>query len=225
MDRGCGVRPDLQHILEHAIMLDLPTYLIVGIGTDIGKTYLTTNLCRQNKKIHAIKPVITGFSNDGKSDSALILEAMGLKNNKSNLDEISPWRFEKPISANFAGEIKYGDLLKFCSAKIEEKIKLQSTLLIEGAGGLMSPITAKKTFVNLAQDLDLPIILVTANYLGSISHTLCALEVIKNKKLKISYIVVNELNKGPISNSEFIKCLKNFSDCKIFELNNFVKKS
>ena len=165
-------------------MLELPAYLVLGIGTEIGKTFLTCALCKRTPRIKAIKPVLSGFVNDNKSDSSLLLQAMNLEVNFLNLESISPWRFEKPISPNFAGYVDYQKLLEFCKNKINLSIKSQNVLLIEGAGGIMSPINNHKTFIDIAHDLDLPIILVTSNYLGSISHTLCALELIKSKKLK-----------------------------------------
>ena len=173
----------------------------------------------------AIKPVITGFKGDGTSDSERILNALGLQINKNNLDKISPWRFKKPVSPNFLANISQDEIIDFCLKNIENSNKNHKKLLIESAGGVMTPINSNFTFLDLANALKLPILLVTSNYLGAISHTLCSLESIKNKNLKISKIIVNERQIMPIKTSKFIDCLNNFCDYKIVSMKNFIKNS
>ena len=95
-------------------MLEEQSYIILAVGTDIGKTFLVENLCKKNSNFYAIKPVITGFNGDGTSDSERILNALGLQINKNNLDKISPWRFKKPISPNFLANISQDEIIEFC---------------------------------------------------------------------------------------------------------------
>ena len=206
-------------------MLEEQSYIILAVGTDIGKTFLVENLCKKNSNFYAIKPVITGFNGDGTSDSERILNALGLQINKNNLDKISPWRFKKPISPNFLANISQDEIIEFCLKNIEKAKKDKKILLIESAGGVMTPINNNFTFLDLANALKIPILLVTSNYLGSISHTLCCLESIKNKNLKISKIIVNEHQIMPIKTSKFIDCLNNFCDDKIISMKNFIKNS
>jgi len=206
-------------------MLEEQSYIVLAVGTDIGKTFLVENLCKKNSKYNAIKPIITGFINDNKSDSAKILNALNIKINKSNLDKISPWRFKKPLSPNFVSNISKNEIVDFCKKNIKNSQQNQQTLLIEGAGGVMTPINNNFTFLDLAQDLKLPILLVTSNYLGSISHTLCCLEAIKNKNLKVSKIIVNEHQLMPIKTLKFIDCLNNFCNYEIVSMKAFIKNS
>jgi len=206
-------------------MLEEKSYIVLAVGTDIGKTFLVENLCKKNSKYNAIKPIITGFINDNNSDSARILNALNIKINKSNLDKISPWRFKKAVSPNFVSNISKNEIIDFCIKNIKNSKKNQQTLLIEGAGGLMTPINKNFTFLDLAQDLQLPILLVTSNYLGAISHTLCCLEAIKNKNLKISKIIVNEHQLMPIKTLKFIDCLNNFCNYEIVSMKAFIKNS
>lgn len=206
-------------------MLEEQSYIVLAVGTDIGKTFLVENLCKKNSNFYAVKPVITGFNGDGNSDSERILNALKLKINKKNLDKISPWRFKKPVSPNFLADIPQDKIIEFCLKNIEESKKNHKKLLIESAGGVMTPINNNFTFLDLANVLRLPILLVTSNYLGAISHTLCCLESIKNKNLKISKIIVNEHQIMPIKTTKFIDCLNNFSDDKIISMKNFIKNS
>jgi dethiobiotin synthetase len=206
-------------------MLEEGSYIVLAVGTDIGKTFLVENLCKKNSKYNAIKPIITGFINDNNSDSAKILNALNIKINKINLDKISPWRFKKALSPNFVSNISKNEIVDFCIKNIKNSKKNQQTLLIEGAGGVMTPINKNFTFLDLAEDLQLPILLVTSNYLGAISHTLCCLEAIKNKNLKISKIIVNEHQLMPIKTLKFIDCLNNFCNYEIVSMKAFIKNS
>ena len=108
------------------------------------------------------------------------------------MDEISPWRFKKPVSPHLAGKINFSEVVKFCRKKIAAAQKNNEFLLIEAAGGVMTPITNKKTFLDLACALNIPTLLVSANYLGSISHTLCAANALQNKKVQLKKIILNE---------------------------------
>ena len=81
------------------------TYLILGTGTDIGKSFLVENLCRILPQVTAIKPVCTGFlHSDKNSDPARILTALKLEISEANLNEISPWLFSEPCSPHFFDE-------------------------------------------------------------------------------------------------------------------------
>ena len=173
------------------------SYLILGIDTDIGKTFFTESLCKDLRKkkiaISAIKPIVSGFTMDDKnSDSVRILSALGRKISKETLDEISPWRFKEPVSPHLAGKINFSEVVKFCREKIAAAQKNNEFLFIEAAGGVMTPITDKKTFLDLAYALGIPTLLVSANYLGSISHTLCAANALQNKKVPLKKIILNE---------------------------------
>jgi dethiobiotin synthetase len=206
-------------------------YLVLAIGTNIGKTHFVCLALKKNKKIKAIKPLISGFvKQDENSDTAKIINAMGLENNLKNIKKISPWRFKKPLSPNFAGKVDYNSLLEFCQNAIDNAKKDNVKLLIEGAGGVLSPITNNETFLDLASDLKLPIILITSNYLGALSHTISAIESILNRHLKLKFVILNDDCCGPISDKNFINCLKKFTqnqvcNFKIISIKNFIKKS
>ena len=206
-------------------MLKKNSYLILGIGTDIGKTFLVEKLCAKYVGSAAIKPIASGCEDDDKnSDPAKILQALGQKITKKNLDEIAPWRFVKPVSPHFAGKIKFDDVVKFCRKKIAEAKKQKQFLFIESAGGVMTPISAEKTFLDLAVALKIPTLLVSSNYVGSINHTLCAIEALKSRKLSPEKIIVNENFSSQTKTKDLIKTLEKFSCIKTVTLNNFLNR-
>jgi len=214
-------------------MMKKKSYLVIAIGTDIGKTYFVENICRilrkKKESVLAIKPIISGFKDgDKNNDSAKILSALGLEISKKNLDSISPWRFKKAVSPHFAGEINFDEVKKFCLQKIAAAKKQKQFLFIEAAGGVMTPINDKKTFLDLAAELKIPVLLVTANYLGSISHTLCAVEALKNRKIVIEKIIINEHFELPQKASmakmkPVSETIKNFSKTGAISLQSFLK--
>lgn len=178
---------------------------ITSTGTNIGKTYLTNLLIKRammlNYRIKAIKPIISGFNinNLDESDSGIILKALG--KNKSYLDKISPWRFETPLSPDMAAniakrKINFKELINFCNSHIISKD--EDILIIEGVGGTMVPINNKFTILDLMKRLDIPIILTIGSYLGTISHTLNAYEVLIKNNININSIVLNQSSENDV---------------------------
>lgn len=205
-------------------MLEKKSYLICGIGTDIGKTFLVENLCKIFPEAMVIKPIASGFNlNDENSDSAKILAALGLEKSKKNLDDITPWRFKKAVSPHFAGKINFLAVKNFCRKKIAAAKKQNNFLFIETAGGVMTPISDKKTFLDLAQELKIPLLLVSANYLGAISHTLCAVTALKSKKILVEKIILNENFASETKSSHLLETIQNFSGIETVTMKNFLK--
>jgi dethiobiotin synthetase len=175
--------------------------LITSTGTDIGKTHyicnLIKNLKKQGKTVKALKPIISGLDfNDLKNnDSAQILKALGEKITKENILKISPFNFKTPASPDIAAQqenkpqLNYEELTTFCQNFLNDNS--HDYALIEGVGGIMVPINQQKTTLNLIKDLNIENILITGNYLGTISHTLTALETLKSHKIKIKEIIFN----------------------------------
>lgn len=209
-------------------------YFIVGTGTDVGKTFFVEKICTKLQKekmlFNAIKPIISGFCDDDlQSDSAKILRILRKNITKKNLDEISPWRFKAAISPNLAArqeskEIDFLQVVNFCKEKISEAEKLNQFLFIEAAGGVMTPITDDKTFLDLIVELQLSVLLVSANYLGSISHSLCAVEALKNKGILPEMILVNDYPKCSDATNIFqiSEIIENISKIKTLSLDVFL---
>lgn len=202
-------------------------YLVLATGTDIGKTFFVTKTClelrQKNIAVEAVKPVASGFCEDDlESDCAKILRALGREINTRNLAEITPWRFEISLAPSIAGrgQIDFSALVNFCREKINSARLQNKFLLIEGAGGVMTTLTSKHTFLDLAAELKIPILLIGGNYLGSISHVLCAVEALKSRDCKIEKIIINDFgNKNPdVKISDTIAEIQNFCDIEILPL-------
>lgn len=192
-------------------------FFITATGTGIGKTLVTTTLCWQLKQrrlnITALKPVISGFdAGDMESDSALILKSCGLKPSDKMIKTISPWRFVAPLAPNMAASkentfIVFDEVVQFCEEHAEMK---SDVLLVEGAGGVMTPIDDRHTMMDCMERLRWPVILVAGSYLGAISHTLTALEVLQERCIPLAAIIVNESEKSDVPLADAVDGLSPF---------------
>jgi dethiobiotin synthetase len=180
---------------------------ITATGTDIGKTFVTTGLIRalraHGRKVGALKPIATGFDDKDffGSDAALLLEACGRNVDLDAITAISPWRFAAPLSPDMAAakegkSINASAVHRFCAKAVAEA---QDVLIIEGIGGLMVPLDAQSTVCDLIAALKIPTILVAGTYLGSLSHTLTALEVAQKRDLPIAALVLNETKNSSVT--------------------------
>jgi len=197
----------------------VPTLFISGTGTGVGKTLVTTTLIRQirlsNKTVNALKPVITGFDENNylKSDTALILNELGRDLTWDNINTISPWRFHDPISPNMASEIEGRPLdVNKIAAFCQSKSSSDSILLVEGVGGVMVPLNNEATVLDLMVELAAPVLIVVGSYLGTLSHTLTTLWVVKNYGLNIAGIVISESEENAVPVVETQRTLQKFAD-------------
>ncbi|MDG1287747.1 MAG: dethiobiotin synthase [Rickettsiales bacterium] len=159
---------------------------VTSTGTDQGKTYVTRLLGKQLGRVYAIKPVISGYNASEMTDTALILKASC---SSMSIEECSPWRFEAPVSPDLAAKseaksIDYDELLNFCQRDEVE--------VIEGAGGVMSPLTSNHTNLDLIVDTQSDALLVSSLYLGCISHILTALAVLAQRGVVVKGLVLSE---------------------------------
>jgi dethiobiotin synthetase len=173
---------------------------ITATGTDVGKTFVAASLIkhfrRMGRLVDAIKPVVSGFDPEqaAASDPGVLLHALGLPATLAEIDRISPWRFRAPLSPDLAAQrenrsIDVDTVVTFCQNSIQQR---RDILLIEGVGGVMVPLDGERTVLDVMMALQLPLILVAGSYLGTISHTLTALDALFQRRLKVMATIVSE---------------------------------
>lgn len=153
--------------------------IIAGIQTGIGKTLCSAVIC-QALGFDYWKPVQAGdFDNT---------DSMFIKNNVGNPKcVVHPecYKFQKSVSPHFAAESENIEI-----KKQDFSIPLtKNNLVIETAGGVMSPLSTKFLNIDLIEYLQLPVVLVSNNYLGSINHTLLSYECLKKRKIPVHGLV------------------------------------
>ena len=199
-------------------------YFITSTGTGVGKTYLTCGvidlLRRRDLPVDAVKPVISGFdlAGAGESDSGLILCALGRPIDEVRLDRMSPWRFRAALSPDMAAEreersLALTDVAAFCARVIEGA---PAVCLIEGAGGIMSPLGRDFTNLDLIAGLDAHVVLVAGTYLGTISHTLTACEALATRGRQPWAIVLSESEDQPVTPGETASSMGRFTQAPIY---------
>ncbi|HEX6859096.1 MAG TPA: dethiobiotin synthase [Caulobacteraceae bacterium] len=179
----------------------MPCIVVTGVGTDIGKTYVTAAVIRALRErghpVSAFKPVLSGFDYESPagSDAAVLLEALGEPVTAESVEAISPFRYAAPMSPPLAAaregkSLSFAEVAGACRERMADAGR--ALLLIEGAGGVMSPLSDGATVLDLIEALGAPALLVTGTYLGAISHTLTAVEVMRRRGVTIRAVAVSE---------------------------------
>lgn len=155
---------------------------VTGIGTDIGKTVVSAILVEALKADYW-KPVQSGtfFSTDSATVKKLISndvtvihpESYSLKEHKS------------------PHEAAANENIKIDPDKIVLPASSNKTLVIEGAGGVMVPLTENYFIIDLIRKFDAEVVLVIQNYLGSINHSLMTIDILKHRNIRITGLIFN----------------------------------
>ncbi len=198
----------------------MQSYFVTSSGTDVGKTLVTSILARQlkqrNFRVELQKPVITGFAvGDKNCDSAILLESLGYSTEAERIVAISPWRFSEPISPDMAARregrsIDFDELVRFSTTTPLSGKVLPDFHFIEGIGGVMVPLTEKKTVLDWIQELGYPAILVVGSYLGSLNHTLISALALERRGIEIAAVIVSESTVQPMPLADTVSTLKRF---------------
>lgn len=186
---------------------------ITGTDTNVGKTVLsvllTRELIRRGIDVRAVKPLCSG----GREDAEALLAAMGGetsniqhptsnaqggKRSDAGLDLVNPWHFDEPLTPMIAAR-RAGKPLRQAEVKVflERATTLAEVLLVEGAGGLLSPLGEEFDARDLIVDLKATPIVVAPNRLGAINQSLLVMEALPmsiRRKAQLVLMQPPELN-------------------------------
>lgn len=170
---------------------------ISGIDTDAGKSYATgimaRNMAREGRRVTTQKFIQTGCQ-DYSEDIDLHRRIMGVGQLPEDIDHTTaPIVLSYPASAQLAAAIDNRPIdLSVIDRSTERLAATHDVVLIEGAGGLMVPITDDFLTIDYISSRRLPVALVTNGRLGSINHTILSLEAIKARGIKLHSVIYNE---------------------------------
>lgn len=171
-------------------------YFVSGIDTDAGKSYATGFLAKEwnQKGIKTITQKLIQTGNTGYSEDILLhRKIMGMELTPEDKIYLTmPEIFTYPASPHLAAKIdkRAIDFEKIESAA-EELAAKYDALLIEGAGGLMVPLTEELLTIDYVAKKGYPVILVTSGKLGSINHTLLSLEALRHRNIPLHSVLYN----------------------------------
>jgi dethiobiotin synthetase len=192
---------------------------ITATGTDMGKTFIARGIIHQlrarGRAVEVLKPVITGFDPrmPQASDTGRLLLALGHALTPELIAETSPFRLRAPLSPDIAARregtsIDFAVLNAHCRRAVARH---RDALIIEGIGGIMVPLDDRHTVLDWMVELDLPVILATGSYVGTLSHTLSALDVLDRNALKVAAVVVDETPGSAADLDDTAKTIRRFA--------------
>lgn len=156
-------------------------YFVTGIGTGIGKT-LVSAVLTEKLKADYWKPIQSG---DLDSSDSITISSL-ISNTKTFIHPES-YRLTQPLSPHLSARLD-GIEIDLNQIKVPAT---ENNLIIEGAGGLMVPLNERELIIDLIKKLDVEVILISQNYLGSINHTLLSINLLKQYNIKIKGIIFN----------------------------------
>jgi dethiobiotin synthetase len=168
--------------------------IVTGTDTDIGKTVFAAGLVRLLDAYYW-KPVQAG--NEGETDSETVRRLSG-----SAQERILPerWRLTTPASPHLSAE---RDGLVIDPGALDPPASLARPLVIEGAGGLMVPLTRKALQIDVFARWDAPVVLCARTSLGTLNHSLLSIEALRRRGIDILGLAfIGEAN----ADSEAIIC-------------------
>ncbi len=161
-------------------------YIIAGIGTEIGKT-LISSILTEALKADYWKPIQSGALDFTDTDTV-----RSLISNSETAFHTETYRLNQPMSPHAAAAID-GVEIELSTFQLPQT---DNHLIVELAGGIMVPLNDRETNLDLIKKLNIPVILVSKNYLGSINHTLLSVEILRIHNITIRGIIFNgERNK------------------------------
>ena len=192
-----------------------PVYFISGIDTGIGKTYATGYLAKlwNQQGIRTITQKLIQTGNSGISEDIeqhrQIMQLGWFPEDDSRLT--MPEIFSYPASPHLAAKIdgRAVDFAKIAQAT-QQLAERYDAVLLEGAGGLMVPLTDSLLSIDYAAEKNFPVILVSSGRLGSINHTILSLEALRSRGMQLHALAynLNDESQDPLISKDTAEYLK-----------------
>lgn len=169
---------------------------LVGTDTGVGKTTVGIGLvrlaARRGSRLVPFKPVETGCDPNPR-DARLLRNAANIPD--LAVSDICPFPFPAPVAPSVAARLAGSSVsTEALLARAHALVNHGDALLIEGAGGLLTPYGPEITAASLADLFDIPILLVAANRLGTINHVALSVAEIRRRRLRLAGIILVDVS-------------------------------
>ncbi len=165
---------------------------VTGTGTGVGKTVVAAviarALAREGEGVAVFKPALTGLEEPGEPDHQILRRAAG---SDQGLEQIAPYRFGPPLSPHLAAQLAGVTIEPAMLREVAgSAAEVAGTLVCEGVGGLLVPLTPGYLVRDFARELELPLVIASAPGLGTINHTLLTVEAARAVGLEVCCVVL-----------------------------------
>lgn len=172
---------------------------ITGTDTSVGKTILSAALVAamtaEGEQVSAYKPVVTGLGEPRGAwpqDHELLAEVAGMPP-----EEVAPLRYEPAVSPHLAAAMAGEHIDPTQLIERARTLARSGTLIVEGVGGLLVPLSEDFTVCDLAVALELPLLIAARPGLGTINHTLLTLQAARTAGLDVRAVVLTPWPQEP----------------------------
>jgi dethiobiotin synthetase len=209
--------------------LALKSYFITATDTGIGKTTITAAMAFALKSIGVnvgvMKPFATGTQQKTgfKSEDVVILANSAQSKDPEEL--INPYFFPVPASPyTAANKLKVDINIDSVMERFEKLQAMCDVVLVEGIGGILTPILKNYSIADLIKDMNLDTLVVTSSRIGTVNHTLLTLNAAQQYGLKVRGLIINNTNPDGYDVDELKTDLRNLSGvdvlCTVPHLDN-----
>ena len=175
----------------------MKSLFVTGTDTDVGKTCVSASIVKNLRDmdidVGVMKPFASGHKKNPNSLPQDVEILMKYSGSQDPIDLVNPYFFEIPTSPYDAAKILVQkiNLQKVIDA-YNKLLSSHDLVIVEGIGGLMTPITQNYFVSNLISELDIDTIVVMGSKLGTVNHTLLTYEHCKQMHLKLKGFVINQ---------------------------------
>ena len=176
--------------------MPLSGFFITGTDTGVGKTAIGAALLylmrRRGISAAPLKPVQTGVVPGEPGDLEIYLKTSGIAPSPEERSLMNPYRFRLPASPHLAAEAEGAAVdLRHIERACRTLGRSYQALVVEGAGGLLVPLSRSVTTVELARRLKLPLLVIARAGVGTINHSLLTLKAAKDAGFEVAALVLN----------------------------------
>ncbi len=204
-----------RHEISH-----MKSLFVTGTDTDVGKTYVTAGLAVSLRKsgvdVGVMKPFAAGLKQKTgfKSEDVEILANASETNDPENL--INPQFFPIPASPYTAWKnLKIKPKVNSILSSFKELKKIHEMILVEGMGGIMTPILKDYFVSDLIKDMKIPSVVVCRTKVGTINHTILTIKMCEKYRIPLRGIIINDFDSDGYNVKELTRDLKSLTGIPI----------
>ena len=198
----------------------MKSLFITGTDTDVGKTYITAGLAITLRKmsidVGVMKPFAAGVAQKKgyKSEDVEILSKSAQTHDPENL--VNPQFFPIPASPYTAWKkLKIKPKIPLVLSSFKKLSDMHDMMLVEGVGGILTPILKDYYVTNLIKDMKIPTIIVTRSKVGTVNHTLMTVKMCEKYKIPIKGIIINNFDDDGYPINQLKKDLEDLTKVKV----------